>query len=50
MNKLTWHLLTGACGLFAGVLISGGVKGLGEDAGNGWIDDSSQYLHYPFNR
>ncbi len=37
MNKLTWHLLTGACGLFAGVLISGGVKDWGKTLAMGGL-------------
>jgi predicted nucleic acid-binding Zn-ribbon protein len=37
MNKLTWHLLTGACSLLAGVLISGEVKDWGKTLAMGGL-------------
>jgi len=37
MNKFTWHLLTGGCGLLAGVLISGGVKDWGKTLAMGGL-------------
>src|SRR3569832_1710802 len=37
MNKLTLSLMTGTCGLFAGVLLGGGVKDLGKTIAMGGV-------------
>jgi hypothetical protein len=37
MNKFTLHLLTGACSLFAGILLSGGVKDWGKTLAMGGL-------------